>query len=61
MSFIDRKEEIANSDYLLYKNTRGRQFRTAPSARIPSQLDKDANDKGIILSVSPTPSDIAAK
>lgn len=34
MSVIDREEEMADSDYLLYKNTRGRQFRTAPSARI---------------------------
>lgn len=49
MSTVDRGEELADSDYLPYKNTRGK-IKFVPSAKV---LDMDV-DKGITLLVSPT-------
>lgn len=57
MPVVDRREKLTDSDYLLYKNTRGMQFRTVPSARIPCRLGAGADvDKSIALPVFPTPS-----
>lgn len=45
ISQVDRGEELADSDYLPYKNTSGK-IKIAPSAGVPTRLPKLAQDKG---------------
>lgn len=62
MPAVNRGEELADSDYLPYKNTRGRKFKTTPSARIPRRMGTVVDsEKGIALIVSPTQSEVAAE
>lgn len=62
MPAVNRGEELANSDYLPYKNTRGKKFKTAPSDKIPHRLGTVVDsEKGITLIVSPNQSEVTAE